>query len=180
MKRLTLTKREVLVMNVLCDIQRGTSVNDISSFLVVLALWCMATGGWAQTDGDRKSIHLPDSTKSDYEEWLRNEPLKVAGRDSSFLQPLPPQKVVEHPHNLAPKHQPVAINIMTPDLRTNMQLAYQSHWLEEQRKEQAGGAMTIGVNPVALIGWVIYKIFPERKSKKQRKREKLQRILDNY
>ena len=69
---------------------------------------------------------------------------------------------------------------MTPKLRTDMQLAYQSHWLEEQRKAQQGGAMTIGVSPLSLIALVIDKILPKRKSKKQRQREKLQQILDNY
>ena len=61
-----------------------------------------------------------------------------------------------------------------------MQLAYQSHWLDEQRKSQTGGAMTIGVNPLHLLGYLLHKLFPDRKSKKQREREKLQRILDNY
>lgn len=61
-----------------------------------------------------------------------------------------------------------------------MQLAYQSHWLEEQRKAQIGGAMTIGVNPLSLIAWAVKKIFPRRKSKKRRQREKLKQIIDNY
>ena len=69
---------------------------------------------------------------------------------------------------------------MTPQLRTEMQLAYHSHWLEEQHKMQEGGAMTIGINPLHVLGYVLQKLFPNRKSKKQREREKLQRILDNY
>lgn len=150
------------------------------AFLVGLALWGTATGGWAQTDDDRKSVQLPDSAKSDYEEWLRNEPPKAADRDSTFLQPLPPQIPIDNPRDLAKEHNPVSISIMTPALRNDMQLAYQSHWLEEQRKAQKGGAMTVGVNPIALIGWVLYKIFPHRKSRKQRERERLQQILDNY
>ena len=40
--------------------------------------------------------------------------------------------------------------------------------------------MTIGVNPLSLIAIVIDKILPKRKSKKQRQREQLQQILDNY
>ena len=69
---------------------------------------------------------------------------------------------------------------MTPILRQNMRLDYQSHWLEEERKAQKGGAMTIGANPISLIAWVVHKLFPRYKSKKQRQREQLQQILDNY
>lgn len=154
---------------------------DLSAFFFCLFLWCMAAAGWAQgNDDNRKSLHLPDSAKNDYEEWLRNEPPKAADRDSAILQPLPPGMSVPHPRDLAPKHAPISVVIMTPALRQDMQLAYQSHWLEEQRKEQKGGAMMIGVNPLSLVAWAVQKIFPKRKSKKQRQREQLQQILDNY
>ena len=69
---------------------------------------------------------------------------------------------------------------MTPALRQDMRLAYQSHWLEEERKAQKGGAMTMGINPISLVAWVVHKMFPKHKSKKQRQREQLQQILDNY
>lgn len=94
------------------------------------------------------------------------------------------------PESGAPRYQgsrpnfcgrpPISINIMTPELRNDMRLAYHSHWLEEQRKAQIGGAMTIGFNPLSLLGIVLHKVFPKRKSKKQRERERLQEILDNY
>ena len=96
------------------------------------------------------------------------------------ISPIPPSIPVDDPMKLNPKHPPISINIMTPQLRTEMQLAYQSRWLENQRKDQVGGAMTIGINPLNLLGYLLYKLFPDRKSKKQREREKLQRILDNY
>ena len=65
---------------------------DLSAFFFTLCLWCVSTAGWAQTnDNDRKSIHLPDSVRHDYEEWLRNEPKRDIVHDSSKLQPLPPQ-----------------------------------------------------------------------------------------
>jgi hypothetical protein len=154
---------------------------DLSAFFFTLCLWCVSTAGWAQTnDNDRKSIHLPDSVRYDYEEWLRNEPKRDIVHDSSKLQPLPPQLPVVDPQKLKPKHSPVSVTIMTPALRTDMRLAYQSHWLEEQRKEQKGGAMMVGVNPLSIVAWVVQKIFPKHKSKKQRQREQLQQILDNY
>jgi hypothetical protein len=40
--------------------------------------------------------------------------------------------------------------------------------------------MTIGINPIALIGWVVTRLLPKHKSRKERERERLQRILDNY
>ena len=140
----------------------------------------MATAGWAQTDDGGRSVHLPDSARHDFEEWLRNEPPKTIVRDSSILQPLPPQLPVVDPQKLKPQHAPVSVVIMTPALRQDMRLAYQSHWLEEQRKEQKGGAMMTGVNPLSLIAWAVHKLLPKRKSKKQRQREQLQQILDNY
>ena len=154
---------------------------DFSAFFFCLFLSTIAIGGWAQSADDNKtSIHLPDSARNDYEEWLRNEPKKDIARDSSILQPLPSSIPVPHPHNLEPQHTPVSVVIMTLELRTDMRLAYQSHWLEEQRKEQKGGAMMNGINPFSLIAWAVYKIFPKHKSKKQRQREHLQQVLDNY
>ena len=129
---------------------------------------------------DKKRLHVPDSTKSDFEEWLRNEPLRPELHDSSAISPIEPSMMRADPSKIKPQHPPISINIMTPELQTDMQLAYQSHWLEEQRKAQKGGAMTIGVNPLSLIAIVIHKLFPKHKSKKQRQREQLQEILDNY
>ena len=148
--------------------------------IICLLLQVITLAGWAQTTDDKRSIHLPDSAKNDFEEWLRNEPAKTIVRDSSILQPLPPELLVADPQKLTQQHPPVSINFMTPALRQDMRLAYQSHWLEEQRKEQKGGAMMIGVNPLSFIAWAVHKIFPKRKSKKQRQREKLQQVLDNY
>jgi hypothetical protein len=150
-------------------------------------LLTLALSARAQVPEDKPTVisrqpqlHEPDSLKSDYEEWLRNEPLRPEQHDTMAISPMPPSIPIDDPTKLKPKHPPVAINIMTPQLRTEMQLAHHSHWLEEQRKSQVGGAMTIGVNPLHLVGYLLSKLFPDRKSKKQREREKLQRILDNY
>ena len=145
----------------------------------------------AQDVENRKRILLPDSAKNasphadqksenDFEEWLRNEPIRPELHDSTAISPVVPSTMRADPSKLKPKQPPVSINIMTPELRTDMRLAYHSHWLEEQRKAQQGGAMTIGVNPLNLIAIVIHKLFPKHKSKKQRQREQLQQILDNY
>lgn len=146
----------------------------------MLSLLTLIMAVRAQVDEDKKRLQTPDSLKSDFEEWLRNEPLQPELHDTMSISPLPPSIPVTDPMKLKSKHPPISFTIMTPTLRTDMQLAYQSHWLEEQRKSQVGGAMTIGINPLSLIGYVLDKIFPTRKSRKQREREKLQQILDNY
>ena len=146
---------------------------------ILLLLTLATTVVRAQTDDDKRRLQS-DSTKTDFEEWLRNEPLESTMHDSTALRPLSPSLPSVHPERLVQSHPKVSIPIMTPALKTDMQLAYQNHWLEEQRKEQQGGAMTAGISPMAIIGYVLSKLFPHRKSKKEREREKLQRILDNY
>ena len=157
----------------------------------MLSLLILAVAAKGQVDENKSRIQVPDSMKfatphsdqkseNDFKEWLRNEPLQPSQNDSMAISPIPPSIPVDDPMKLNPKHPPISINIMTPKLRTDMQLAYQSHWLEEQRKAQQGGAMTIGINPLSLLALVIDKIMPKRKSKKQRYREQLQQILDNY
>ena len=153
---------------------------DYWRYVIILSMLALAMMVRAQVEEDRKRLHVPDSAKSDYEEWLRNEPLRPELHDSTAISPIPPSMMRVDPSKIKPQHPPISINIMTPELRTEMALAYQSHWLEEQRKAQQGGAMTIGINPLSLLALVIDKIMPKRKSKKQRYREQLQQILDNY
>ena len=164
---------------------------DFRRHLMILSLLTLAIMVRAQDVENRKRILLPDSAKNasphadqksenDFEEWLRNEPIRPELHDSSAIRPIEPSMMRVDPSKIKPKQPAISINIMTPELRTDMQLAYQSHWLEEQRKDQKGGAMTIGVNPLSLIAIVIHKLFPKHKSKKQRERERLQQILDNY
>ena len=164
---------------------------DFRRHLMILSLLTLAIMVRAQDVENRKRILLPDSAKNasphadqksenDFEEWLRNEPIRPELHDSSAIRPIEPSMMRVDPSKIKPKQPAISINIMTPELRTDMQLAYQSHWLEEQRKDQKGGAMTIGVNPLSLIAIVIHKLFPKHKSKKQRQREQLKQILDNY
>lgn len=164
---------------------------DFWRHLMILSLLTLAIMVRAQDVENRKRILLPDSAKNatphadqksenDFEEWLRNEPIRPELHDSSAIRPIEPSMMRVDPSKIKPKQPAISFNIMTPELRTDMRLAYQSHWLEEQRKEQKGGAMTIGVSPLSLIALVIHKLFPKHKSKKQRQREQLQQILDNY
>ena len=111
-----------------------------------------------QRDGDEVTLWYTQAgtrqltLKKDFEEWLRNEPLQPEYHDSITIRPLPPSKLIASPMELTSSQPKVSIPIITPALLTDMRLAYNSHWLEEQRKAQQGGAMTIGVtiNPLFL------------------------------
>ena len=153
---------------------------DYRRYIIMLAMLTLTMVVRAQSVEERKQLHVPDSTKNDFEEWLRNEPMRPELHDSTAIRPAEPSELKLDPEAIKPQHPPISINIMTPELRNDMRLAYHSHWLEEQRKAQKGGAMTIGVNPLSLIALVIHKILPKHKSRKQREREKLQEMLDNY
>ena len=152
---------------------------------MIVFLSALAVMAKAQVSDDKKQISMPDSIKSpanDFDEWLRNEPLKPQQHDSSVLQPIPPQMNRLSPQVNIVQHPPIKIPIMTPKLRQDMILCYQGHMLEERKKQfyQEGGVMTGSVNPLSLAALLISKLLPNRKSKKERQREKLQQILDNY
>ena len=157
----------------------------IRFFVLIICLLALAVMVKAQVSSDEKKVSIPDSVKSpaaDFEEWLRNEPLKSTRRDSSILQPVPPQLNNLSPKAMMPQQKPVQVVIMTPKLRQDMILCYQGHMLEERKKQfrQEGGVMTGSINPLSLAALLISKLLPNRKSKKERQREKLQQILDNY
>lgn len=157
----------------------------IRFFVLIICLLALAVMAKAQVSDDRKQIELPDTLKSaadDYEEWLRKEPLKPELHDSSALQPISPNLNSLSPQANMIQHKPVQVVVMTPKLRQDMILCYQGHMLEERKKQfkQEDGAMTIGLPILPLIAFAVKKIFPKHKSKKERQREKLQEILDNY
>ena len=157
----------------------------IRFFVLIICLFALAVMGKAQGSSDKKKVSIPDSVKSpaaDFEEWLRNEPMKTSLHDSSILQPIPPQLNNLSPKAMMPQQKPVQVVIMTPKLRQDMILCYQGHMLEERKKQfrQEGGVMTGSINPLSLAALLISKLLPNRKSKKERQREKLQQILDNY
>lgn len=154
-------------------------------FVLIICLSALAVMAKAQVSDDNKKLQPPDTIKSaadDYEEWLRNEPLKPDLHDSSTLQPVPPDLSNLSPQANIPQHKPVQVVIMTPKLRQDMILCYQGHILEERKKQfkQEGGIMVGSINPLSLAALIISKLLPNRKSKKERQREKLQQVLDNY
>ena len=75
----------------------------IRFFVLIVFLLALAEMAKAQVSDDKKRLAVPDSLKSaadDYEEWLRNEPLKPDLNDSSALQPIEPERSL-----LSPKPQ---------------------------------------------------------------------------
>ncbi|MDE7456102.1 MAG: hypothetical protein K2M96_05265 [Prevotella sp.] len=149
--------------------------------------FCLLTFGAAvraQTSLEGQKDMPRDSTiNREFQEWLLNEPKQNLEHDStSHVSPLPPETAIVSPQRLMPKHPGISpdLKIITPAVRQDMRLAYQSHWLEEQRKSQQAGAMMIGVDPIALVARIVLSLLPKRKSKKERQREQLQQVLDNY
>ena len=161
-------------------------------FINILFLSALAVMVRAQSFEEKPKTLTGDSIKSDFEEWLRNEPLqkevdKPLAPDLSkdfFIRPLPPSTGITDPRLLAKKEPPpISVVIMTPKLKTDMILAYQGNWLKEKRKEQQGGGMMIGFNPLCLISVAASTLFPNwanRKSKKERQREHLKQVLEHY
>ena len=96
-------------------------------FLVFsILLYLSSISVYAQVSKNDKKIGILDSVKSDYEEWLRNEPQKSAQHDSSSIDPMQSRLPIISPEKLSPRHPPISVVIMTPKLQTEMQLAYQS------------------------------------------------------
>lgn len=159
-----------------------------SRYIAALCLLTLTVVVRAQTSTDDPTRDaLRDSTITsatrEFQEWLLHQPKQSTEHDSTLhVHPLSPKAAIVSPQQLLPKHQSISpdLQIITPAVRQDMRLAYQSHWLEEQRKSQQAGAMMIGVDPIALAVRIIFSLLPKRKSKKERQREQLQRVLDNY
>lgn len=149
-------------------------------YIITFCLLTLGVAGRAQASLDgQKDVPRDSTVNREFQEWLLNEPKQNLEHDStSHVCPLPPEAAIVSPQRLMPKHPGISpdLVIITPAVRQDMRLAYQSHWLEEQRKSQQAGAMMIGINPIALAARIVSK----HKSKKERKREQLQQILDNY
>lgn len=152
---------------------------------ILLLLTLSAMTARAQEVRDDKKIARPDSIDRDYEEWLRNEPIRPQNSDSNILQPMPPSDLgITDPLKAEPNHPKVSpdLVIMNDKMRTDMQLAYQSGWLERERQAQKGSMPMVGINPVNVAVMVIKRLIfgKNHKSKKQRRREQMQRILEEY
>lgn len=130
---------------------------------------------------DDDSTHFSDpAIREDFEKWLNQMPTTIAQPPNDILQPVEPDFL----SIVAPKDKPNHPQIDYEGLmkesetaKTNFQLAQQGKFLQRQKQEQAGGAMTIGVSISIPLSKILEKIFP---SKKKKRRKELQKILDEY
>ena len=144
-------------------------------FVLIVFLSALAVMAKAQVSDDKKQISMPDSIKSpanDFDEWLRNEPLKPQQHDSSILQPIPPQMNRLSPQVNIVQHPPIKIPIMTPKLRQDMILCYYGHKLEEQQKQNKleGGGRVRSDKPPTPAALRISTLDPSRKTRQTRHR----------
>ena len=92
---------------------------DFRRHLMILSLLTLAIMVRAQDVENRKRILLPDSAKNasphadqksenDFEEWLRNEPIRPELHDSTAISPVVPSTMRADPSKLKPKQPPVS------------------------------------------------------------------------
>ena len=62
---------------------------DYRRYVMILSLLALAMMVRAQIEEGVKRLHMPDSTKSDFEEWLRNEPLLPSWYSTKCVTTIP-------------------------------------------------------------------------------------------
>lgn len=117
----------------------------------------------------------------DFEEWLRNEPLKSKQNRADLLKPAEPdiRQKLAAPLELD-NYPKMTFSLKSPGedfLQADNRLEATK---EFQRKQS--GAMMIGVDILAVVGYALQHFIKPQKhlSKKERKKQKLKDILDNY
>lgn len=164
--------------------------------MMILALCILPATAGAQDirRNGEVTVHteLPDtsnysdpSIRQNMEEWLSRMPTAIAPNESHILDPIEPDfigKVAlkDDPHFLEPDWK--GIMTVSRSAETNYQLEQQGKWLAAQSQVQAGGAMTIGIDLGTIIQPAIKKLLEKLniKSKRQRRRERLEQILEEY
>ena len=165
---------------------------DRKMLMVVLCSLLMPLAGAAQVVNDERRIDIApadrDSTdfsdpeiRENMEKWLNEMPTTVARHPNNILEPVEPEflsKVGLKDEPTFPKIDWEGMMRESESARINGELGIQGGWWRRQQQEQAGGAMTIGVTIPIPIGLLLKKILGP--SKKQKRRERLQKILDEY
>lgn len=114
------------------------------------------------------------------EKWLNEMPAVVAPNTSNILEPIEPDFLSKVALKDEPNFPKIDWEGMMSDSKcaeTNFQLGKMGQWWQNQKESQAGGAMMIGVTVKIPISVLMRKIFPD---KKRKRRERLQKILDEY
>lgn len=152
---------------------------------VLLIIPSLAFGQTSETDtltvrkGDARKLETErakvDSIERAFEEWVRNMPIADKSAHGEVLKPIEPdfKKMVKPNDSI--RQQQIAFKIKMP--KNMMPIDNRLETTKSFQRNQSG-AMTVGIN----IFGVLEKLFPKRKrmSKKEREREKLRRILENY
>lgn len=152
---------------------------------VLLIIPSLAFGQTSETDtltarkGDSRKLETErakvDSIERAFEEWVRNMPIADKSAEGEVLKHIEPdfKKMVKPNDSI--RQQQIAFKIKMP--KNMMPIDNRLETTKSFQRNQSG-AMTVGIN----IFGVLEKLFPKRKrmSKKEREREKLRRILENY
>lgn len=130
---------------------------------------------------DNDSTYFSDpAIRENMEKWLHEMPTVVAPNASNILEPIEPDflaKVALKDKPNFPKIDMAGIMSESEEAKTNFQLGKMGQWWQNQKENQAGGAMMLGVTIKIPISVLMRKIFPDKKKKR---RERLQKILDEY
>ena len=125
------------------------------------------------------------SIQRDMEEWLSKMPNTIAPNQNDILAPVEPDFLAKAALKDKPNFvEPDWKGIMTTPHCTeqNMQLERWGKWISRQPQEQAGGAMTAGISVSVglqeIVNFLCGKL--KIKSKRQKRKEKLQKILEEY
>jgi hypothetical protein len=130
---------------------------------------------------DDDSTHFSDpAIRDNMEKWLNEMPTVVARHPNNILEPIEPDFLSKVALKDEPNFPKIDWEGMMSDSKcaeTNFQLGKMGQWWQNQKENQAGGAMMIGVTVKIPISVLMRKIFPD---KKRKRRERLQKILDEY
>lgn len=130
---------------------------------------------------DDDSTHFSDpAIRDNMEKWLNEMPAVVAPNTSNILEPIEPDFLSKVALKDEPNFPKIDWEGMMSDSKcaeTNFQLGKMGQWWQNQKESQAGGAMMIGVTVKIPISVLMRKLFPD---KKRKRRERLQKILDEY
>ena len=154
--------------------------------LLLLAL-AVPLGANAQTERPEMTVMAPESGQEqphseEFEAWLRAMPTTVAPNPNGIMEPVEPdflKDIALKPGQGMPviDHQRLHMPVLSKE---DAEMIYWGKQLEQQRREP--GAMTIGVPILPALSYLLHKILPDWKLKtpRERRRERLQRILDAY
>lgn len=130
-------------------------------------------------DNDSTLFSDPD-IQQNVEQWLLEMPTTIARNPESLLDPVEPDFLSKAGLKDEPNYPTIdwkGLMCESKIAKTNFQLGKMGQWWQAQKQVQAGGAMTVGVSVSVSLGTILKKIFG---NKKQKRREKLQQILDEY